>query len=553
MPVEPPSSTNTYWKDVLQQTSGYNITAGADHTSPSDNEIPYHFLLGSDGGLDDSVNSANADSLFPTFTGVGTKKLPPPPASQYPDFATDFAKTPDQLDPDIFLSWHSAHQLEYIQRQTTVVDSGSTTGGNVKYAVIGTGGNTITVVAANDGLSLYVVEQLQKRDFAVMPRADQVAISLTNAFTRTGGVAEKFGFTTNQSVALNGDGVSGSPNERSVQDTIDDIEAQFSPKPSNFDINDPNTYPAPRGLMTYQHALAFLDQLNFIKNKIVNNMAIYSMADIVKATKEIETRFKRAYEFGNVPAEINSLDTNPKQTRNVVSLDGGATIREGYKAFIQQELKLRDLQRQRDELASSGFANGKQLDVPTLVFLLQLQYNLTTEAKSTAETQEINQQNALLKTYAEMQRIVNHTVKNFNHKDNEDDRAVFGFDGTHFTSEIGDADAKVLSMFEDYISAANVSARHPLEKLRGITRPLEDLYVNASVATNHRLNEYLKPHWDAFNTQLSDTVTLINQESQIKMNDINSMDKQKNRHFDLANSALQKLNEMIQNIARATA
>jgi hypothetical protein len=86
-----------------------------------------------------------------------------------------------------------------------------------------------------------------------------------------------------------------------------------------------------------------------------------------------------------------------------------------------------------------------------------------------------------------------------------------------------------------------------LEKLRGITRPLDDMYEN----NVNQLNEFLKPHWDAFATQLSDTVTLLNQESQIKMNDINSMDKQKNRHFDLANSALSKMNDMIQNIARA--
>lgn len=33
-------------------------------------------------------------------------------------------------------------------------------------------------------------------------------------------------------------------------------------------------------------------------------------------------------------------------------------------------------------------------------------------------------------------------------------------------------------------------------------------------------------------------MTLINQENQIKMNDINSMNKQKDRHFDLANGAL---------------
>ena len=48
-----------------------------------------------------------------------------------------------------------------------------------------------------------------------------------------------------------------------------------------------------------------------------------------------------------------------------------------------------------------------------------------------------------------------------------------------------------------------------------------------------------------------DAVTLLNQNSQLKQNDISSMDKQKSRNFDLANSALQKMADAIQNIARA--
>jgi hypothetical protein len=58
--------------------------------------------------------------------------------------------------------------------------------------------------------------------------------------------------------------------------------------------------------------------------------------------------------------------------------------------------------------------------------------------------------------------------------------------------------------------------------------------------------------WEGYGQTLADAVTLLSQDSQIKMNDVNSLDKQKNRHFDLANGALQKLSEILNNIARST-
>lgn len=57
--------------------------------------------------------------------------------------------------------------------------------------------------------------------------------------------------------------------------------------------------------------------------------------------------------------------------------------------------------------------------------------------------------------------------------------------------------------------------------------------------------------WSGYGTRLSDTVTLINQETQIQMNAISTLEKEKNRYFEMGNNALAKLNEIVQSIARS--
>lgn len=519
----------TYWEDqnktpadgVLDQTPGLT------------KDIPYHFLPGSDVGLDSAVNEAASEALFPTYDGV-TNKLPPPSATANPDFATDFAKSPSALTADKFLNWHSAHQLEYIQSKGTTIPG---TNPAQKAVVVGTSPNTMTAVASSDGLRVYVVENLQKRDFSIMPTKDQQAIAATAAFT-TNGVGARLALTTSETLIMEGDGVDGSTTERGINDVISDIKTLFPDASTSV------------GLMSKDDRDVFLKEIQNIIDRVQNHMKVYSFTDIMKQVTEVSERFRRAIEFARTPGADGGPNNETtafgdgKQYRNVVSLDGGETIKRGFQVFMEQEKRMLAIDNERLKIASTGLVKDKRLDAPNLVFLLQLQYNLTVEAKSTAETQEINQQNDLLKTYALMQQIINDTVKNFNHSDSKDDRALLGKNGAdHLTSELTDQQAKVISMFEDALNGA----RHPIEILRKVSRPLEDAFNN----DNKKLNEYLKPHWDAFATQLSDTVTLINQESQIKMNDINSLDKQKNRHFDLANGALQKMNEMIQNIARA--
>jgi hypothetical protein len=323
--------------------------------------------------------------------------------------------------------------------------------------------------------------------------------------------------------------------------------------------------------MTLDDLNLFLQQIDNIIAK-VDNMAVFSMPEIINQASAISTRFERAFQFAQEPERLGfgfgsettiifnpddpteAAKNDPNQWIGVISLDGGETVRQGYKVFIEQEKQLLAYDNARIALAGSGTLQDKKLDAPTLVFLFQLQYNLTVEAKTVAETQEINQQNDLLKTYAEMQRIINDTIKAYDGNTSVK-KGLLGLQGLVFkadgtvetagasTSSLGTY-AKNASMFEDALYSYR---RHPLEILRNIQRPIDDMFHNA----RKELNGYTKAHWDTYAAELADTVTLLNQESQIKMNDINSMDKQKNRHFDLANSALSKLNDMLQNIARA--
>src|SRR5262249_55418133 len=123
---------------------------------------------------------------------------------------------------------------------------------------------------------------------------------------------------------------------------------------------------------------------------------------------------------------------------------------------------------------------------------------------------------------------------------------------------------KAISMFEEDFAPPS-GQKHPIEKLQGINRPFMDtIRISRDGDTRteadlnghesgDKLNAFVKTAWDTFGTELSDAVTLINQQNQIQMNDINSLQKQKDRHFDLANNSLTKASEIIQSIGRNVA
>ena len=114
---------------------------------------------------------------------------------------------------------------------------------------------------------------------------------------------------------------------------------------------------------------------------------------------------------------------------------------------------------------------------------------------------------------------------------------------------LSDEQMRVFSMFSsDYFTNA-ADSPHPIESLYGIDRPLQQ-FVDDNDGEAGRLARYEKSVWDTYSTQLSDTVTQLNQQVQLKQNDISDATKEKNRHFELGNNALTKMYDMIGQIAR---
>ncbi|MEJ1160512.1 hypothetical protein [Prosthecomicrobium sp. N25] len=485
--------------------------------------IPYHYLPGSQ-ATTSPVIANTVDKLFPFFDGV-TNKLPNPPA--------DITKSPTTLDPNEFMSWHSAYQLEYVQANGSSA-SGSIPGatGAQKGVTIRGAQPPITVIVSDDDQRIYVVENLAKADFSKMPLVDQIRITKEGAFTSSTGVGLKLGLTpTGTDTYLD-----------ARADAKADVDAAISAINSTHTGRlDQLAYDNPP-VRNYE---IFLKELNNIKTRL-DNQAVFSQKDIDAQIALIKTRYDRALAFAVTTQE--SLSTRfPFGTQwvNVVSTDSGQTIANGFKAFMEQEKRILALDNDRLRIAATGTVADKRLDVPTLVFMLQLNYNLTVEARVIAETEEVNQQNALLQTYAVMQQIVNDVAGKFNPEETDEQRNVLGnTTDNESVSNLTVDQRKIVSMFEDALGGI----AHPIESMRGADRPDEDMFNNAG----NYLEKHYKTTWDSLGTRLSDTVTIINQQSQIKMNDINSLNKQKDRHFDLATGALSKLFDTIQSIGRAT-
>lgn len=481
--------------------------------------IPYHHLPGS--GTDPSANvvGQSAKTLFPWLDGKTVLLAGDKPAG--------FDLDPEDLSPAVFADWHTAHQLEYLYAQFPLAVP------DPPALVIGSGDTAITVVASEEPLKVYFVEKLQKADIARMSAVDQTRVMATAAFA---GVASALKMTTDDVAVL---GIIGAL-ESKIEGTVDaNGTNQMVTRLPDGSLRDDRTI--------------FLDQLQILRDQI-NGMKIFSETDIANQIKEIEARFDRAAAFAGewyegvmtFPADAEDGVNYPT---GVVDLEGNESIKRAYRLFVEQENQILRLKTERMNIATSAGVDGKALDVPTLVFMLQLNYNLDKQAKITIDTEEVNQTNLLLKTYAAMQDIMNVTLKQYDPSNQNDTKTIRVTDAnganpaTTGTGAI--AYARVLAMFEDPIGRV---VRHPLEVLKDIQRPVHDFFHNI----NNTLEADKKSEMDLFNGQLQDRVTLINQESQIKMNNINSMDKEKNRHFDLANNALAKMAEMLQTIARAT-
>lgn len=327
-------------------------------------------------------------------------------------------------------------------------------------------------------------------------------------------------------------------------------------------INMLNSLPVPTGTtltnFTADDRDVFLNQVLLIQQKTVNQ-AIYQQQTIDDEIAAITARLEVAMAFGSVNAENPrgpirvSDDRNAYRTDNAVSLDGGATVKAGYENFMAQERRLLELSQARAEVAASAVGNPV-LDVPSIIANLQIYYEMAMDALIAIETEEVDQQNDLLKTYAEIQRLVSEAS-------GTGEKVTISGTKSNNDKEQDHRDlTTIISLFdsEDYVvdrngNRVNLDRQpHPLETLRGITRPTMRLTNDTNSKEGNRgyLEDYSSSSWSSYGTRLSDAVTLINQETQLIMNDISAHEKEKNRYYETASNALAREYEAVLAVSR---
>jgi len=295
---------SNFWDTVFQPP-----TTG--ETLPPPLNDPFGHLLGTSAGLDTTVNDAGAEAVFPA--------LSPDPNSPNSLLAkagapAGFGTAPAALSPDVFTTWHSAYQAEYINAHKGEQDAnGVLTIGTPPVAI------HVTLSAAQN--KVYILETLQKADFAKMALADQLRIAQTQTLVDV--LRPQFGLTNNPADVLG----TGSVFDKAV--------------------NAINSTTGNSAFVSPEFKQVFLDELKIIRDQ-VEKMGIFSPADINAAVKAIQERFERVAAFAKAAAPANAEalatfnrpDAPPHfntQFNNVISLDKGASVGAALQNFMNAE------------------------------------------------------------------------------------------------------------------------------------------------------------------------------------------------------------------------
>ncbi|WP_341367306.1 hypothetical protein [Yoonia sp. BS5-3] len=544
------------------------INPVTDPTEP----VPTSQINGSATGAVSPTNAEISAELFPVFDGV-TNTLSSNPISQ--DGLTEYLfpgttptmtpsedangnpLTSEQLFENIvslngtdnevpiadFFNFHSSHQLEYVLQFGEVV-TGSV---DARILELDQDGVLLHVVAIPGDPRVFVLEQLTKADLAII--ATDTEEALANAI----GMLDPTLQTEIESVLGAEAGVAALA---ALQDIIDNANDQID---GYFNASNTSDFSAAE---IAEFKAVFADQIENIETRAAESR-FFALAEIQTRVEAILARANRANEFfitvENPPEQfIRNGVALSDQFINVNAPDGADTSQSGilasFNVFIAQETRIRDLDNQRLQLAQTGLlSTGRALDGPNLIAIFQLNYNLTREAEVNAETEELNQQNALLQVYANIQQLVNDALREFATGEDgaEEERNILGIkDDDQGISTLTATQRNLIAFVEDLLVGQS-TVSHPIESLRGINRPTLDIIANGDGDEEGTLNTFSQNALNIFASQLADTVTQINQESQILTNEISSINRERNRNFDLANNALRRLNDTLLTIARA--
>ncbi|MFT0891570.1 hypothetical protein [Pseudochelatococcus sp. G4_1912] len=452
---------------------------------------------------------------------------------------------------DQFSAMHSADQ------RALLMLSGTYTNGTYSLTYKDTSSNPIlTAVLSADGKTVYIVEKLDKSRFFNMPYLDQLAISKTPAF---------------QLLKLTlGLDATKADIETEIDSRLAAINKAFQDRIPTVTVSIPGDNTAPQnlydrvGFFTTDHLKLFTDQLEIIKQSLNTDLAVYNKAQIDDKLAAITERFERALAFGDLPVHASDINDpsaavklvgtpggrsggdndGPTAYVNLISLDMNVTVKAGFDNFIMQEERRIAAEKEKAALIAKlnnpDPDNPLSMDGPQLLFQLQLYYNIIAEAELACISEEVRQQNDLIKSYSEAQSGLGVTMKI------NGDTQYLGLrkpdNITKYTAET----TLAISMFQTNAGAANALAPlHPIEKLRNITRPRIDAFTAEGKANTKQLIE-----WSQYASQLKDSVGIIGQEIQDKSNKANGIEKEKARISQFASQVNTKMYEAIQALAR---
>ncbi|WP_208989418.1 hypothetical protein [Pseudovibrio sp. POLY-S9] len=418
--------------------------------------------------------------------------------------------------PQEFVSWHPAVQLRYLRDNFTEaqIQSGNT--------VIGTGSNQVGVIRSDDKRSVTIVNELTKSRIFQLSKTEQERLANNSIFKTK--IAPLLDLLPNADTDL---AASRAVITQLINDEINKIRNM--PLVNKTD-----------GDKFRKDSEVYEEQLIMLRDNVPHS-GIYARSDLATEMQEIVKRFERAHAYFDV--KTPNAESSAHSSTNFVTPDNNASINRGYAVFIEQEQRILAIkQAEQQMLSAGGITNSdgtiSRLDLPTLVALIQNQASLKQQAIITMRTEQLTQLNQLSQAYAEMQRIVNETLKAFTETGKDADKEKHTI-----AQSIGSSSSystAVLLMFEDYTSAQP----HPVEKEFNITRPTHDMLNNSDGSKN----SFKRTQWERFSTQLSDAVTLLN--PQLLTNDINQDNREQNRAFEQATGTVRRSFDLNIQIAR---
>lgn len=541
--------SETYWSSQNQTPPQPVI-----QITPLPGGSPVNNITGIDGTANRNPIPVQQDlALFPRFDGE-TNLLPGRPA----DFAAPTAER--------FSGWHSAHKIEHLREfgeTVSVTDGGDTL--DIRFRTFGTSPDpqrNLHVMLSHDGLRVIVLNGLQAADIARLPLADQRALGMLPVFRTL--VADNQALIPNSTELDPNTGelldVAGA--RQKMLDEVAVLRATITGAPGFDPANRPlfeqNFRTNPGEAAQYYH-FAFLDQLDILSQRL-ERMGVFSPDRIRQEAGEIIKRFERIRQFENtplpqpgtpLPSDANSSDDNLSGIVSALNILIGVE----FKIYAQTRLIDHVLRTSRLEpgMAVPGALGmgDRVLSGPEVIAFVQRAKSDIAESRAEAETEELNQINRLLQDYTAFQRILNATLSAFDpvRLSNPDEREFLGLKGQSSiqSGSFNDSERKVIAMFDSRYAPTDPQRQHPMEIRTGVARPLlamvrNDLFLPGTLDFRDRTE------WDRFAVSVGQATDLLSQDSQIRMDRISSISREKNRNYDLGSNTLNKMADILRAI-----